>query len=135
MNHLPRTKRFFSLYFGRTFLLELLTDPQYVNIIQWVGNDGKFKMLDPNEISRLWGERKNKKDMCYEHLSRALRYYYEEEAKNPILTKVDCERHAYKFIICIKDVMGGDPQKLSDIVNRKERQPRPRRHPNFVFSE
>lgn len=59
------------------FLLELLTDKEYQNIIQWLGDEGEFKLMNPEEVARLWGLRKNKPTMNYEKLSRALRYYYD----------------------------------------------------------
>ena len=59
------------------FLLELLTDKEYRDIIQWVGDDGEFKLHNPEMVAQLWGQRKNKPTMNYEKLSRALRYYYD----------------------------------------------------------
>ena len=60
------------------FLLELLGDKNSKSVIQWVGNDGEFKLNDPELVAQLWGKRKNKPKMNYEKLSRALRYYYSE---------------------------------------------------------
>uniref|UniRef100_A0A8B9PPH7 ETS transcription factor ELK4 n=1 Tax=Apteryx owenii TaxID=8824 RepID=A0A8B9PPH7_APTOW len=64
------------------FLLQLLQEPQNKNIICWTSNDGEFKLLQAEEVARLWGIRKNKPSMNYDKLSRALRYYY---VKTPIL--------------------------------------------------
>lgn len=50
-------------------------------------------MTDPDEVARRWGERKSKPNMNYDKLSRALRYYYD----NNIMTKVHGKRYAYKF--------------------------------------
>lgn len=58
------------------FLLQLLQEPQNKNIICWTSNDGEFKLLQAEEVARLWGIRKNKPSMNYDKLSRALRYYY-----------------------------------------------------------
>ena len=44
------------------------------SIIAWGGGHGEFRLKDPEEVARLWGERKNKKNMNYDKLSRALRY-------------------------------------------------------------
>lgn len=57
------------------FLLEILTDKDYVSVIEWVGTQGEFKLNDPEYVAQLWGERKNKPAMNYEKLSRALRYF------------------------------------------------------------
>lgn len=59
------------------FLLELLTDKEHRGVIQWLGNEGEFKLHNPEMVAQLWGERKNKPTMNYEKLSRALRYYYD----------------------------------------------------------
>jgi GA-binding protein transcription factor alpha len=59
------------------FLLDLLTDKCYRDIIQWLGEEGEFKLINPELVAQLWGSRKNKTNMNYEKLSRALRYYYD----------------------------------------------------------
>lgn len=56
------------------FLLELLSDPANAAVITWEGTAGEFKILDPDEVARRWGERKSKPNMNYDKLSRALRY-------------------------------------------------------------
>ncbi|XP_008119148.1 retroviral integration site protein Fli-1 homolog isoform X2 [Anolis carolinensis] len=75
------------------FLLELLSDSNNANCITWEGTNGEFKMTDPDEVARRWGERKSKPNMNYDKLSRALRYYYDKS----IMTKVHGKRYAYKF--------------------------------------
>lgn len=45
-------------------------------MICWTSNNGEFKLLQAEEVARLWGIRKNKPNMNYDKLSRALRYYY-----------------------------------------------------------
>uniref|UniRef100_A0A3B4AEX4 Uncharacterized protein n=1 Tax=Periophthalmus magnuspinnatus TaxID=409849 RepID=A0A3B4AEX4_9GOBI len=75
------------------FLLELLSDSSNSGIITWEGTNGEFKMTDPDEVAKRWGERKSKPNMNYDKLSRALRYYYDKN----IMTKVHGKRYAYKF--------------------------------------
>ena len=75
------------------FLLELLSDSSNSNCITWEGTNGEFKLTDPDEVARRWGERKSKPNMNYDKLSRALRYYYDKN----IMTKVHGKRYAYKF--------------------------------------
>ena len=56
------------------FLLELLADPaQHASCIVWEGRDGEFKLTNPDDVARKWGERKSKPNMNYDKLSRALR--------------------------------------------------------------
>ncbi|XP_016417309.1 transcriptional regulator ERG isoform X1 [Sinocyclocheilus rhinocerous] len=75
------------------FLLELLSNSSNSSCITWEGTNGEFKMTDPDEVARRWGERKSKPNMNYDKLSRALRYYYDKN----IMTKVHGKRYAYKF--------------------------------------
>ena len=55
------------------FLLELLSDSSNATCITWEGTNGEFKLTDPDEVARRWGERKSKPNMNYDKLSRALR--------------------------------------------------------------
>uniref|UniRef100_A0AAG5D9I1 ETS domain-containing protein n=1 Tax=Anopheles atroparvus TaxID=41427 RepID=A0AAG5D9I1_ANOAO len=75
------------------FLLELLADTTNTPYISWEGTNGEFKLTDPDEVARRWGERKAKPNMNYDKLSRALRYYYDKN----IMTKVQGKRYTYKF--------------------------------------
>lgn len=75
------------------FLLELLSDSSNAACITWEGTNGEFKLIDPDEVAKRWGERKAKPNMNYDKLSRALRYYYDKN----IMTKVHGKRYAYKF--------------------------------------
>jgi hypothetical protein len=76
------------------FLLELLLNNQYKNIITWTNNDGEFKLVNAEEVARLWGLRKNKHNMNYDKLSRALRYYYDKN----IIKKVLGQKFVYRFV-------------------------------------
>ncbi|XP_050299247.1 Friend leukemia integration 1 transcription factor-like isoform X2 [Anthonomus grandis grandis] len=75
------------------FLLELLGDSSNAGCIVWEGANGEFKLTDPDEVARRWGERKSKPNMNYDKLSRALRYYYDKN----IMSKIHGKRYAYKF--------------------------------------
>ena len=74
------------------FLLELLISNQYTSIITWTNNDGEFKLVNAEEVARLWGLRKNKTNMNYDKLSRALRYYYDKN----IIKKVLGQKFVYR---------------------------------------
>lgn len=76
------------------FLLSLLEEPElHISSIAWEGAFGEFRMVNPDEVARKWGEKKKKVNMTYDKLSRALRYYYDKM----ILTKIHGKRYTYKF--------------------------------------
>ena len=76
------------------FLLELLMDKSQEHLITWTGFEGEFKLQNSEEVARLWGLRKNKTNMNYDKLSRALRYYYDKN----IIKKVMGQKFVYKFV-------------------------------------
>ncbi|TKS66442.1 ETS translocation variant 5 [Collichthys lucidus] len=76
------------------FLLTLLDNPANGHLIVWTGRNMEFKLIDPEEVARLWGIQKNRPAMNYDKLSRSLRYYYEKG----IMQKVAGERYVYKFV-------------------------------------
>ncbi|XP_046338901.1 GA-binding protein alpha chain-like isoform X1 [Haliotis rufescens] len=94
------------------FLLELLTDKDCREIIQWVGDEGEFKLNNPEMVAQLWGQRKNKPTMNYEKLSRALRYYYDGD----MIAKVHGKRFVYKFVCDLKMLLGYNAGELNRLV-------------------
>uniref|UniRef100_A0A8C5NCW4 ETS domain-containing protein n=2 Tax=Gouania willdenowi TaxID=441366 RepID=A0A8C5NCW4_GOUWI len=76
------------------FLVALLDDPNNAHFIAWTGRGMEFKLIEPEEVARLWGMQKNRPAMNYDKLSRSLRYYYEKG----IMQKVAGERYVYKFV-------------------------------------
>lgn len=99
------------------FLLELLTDKEYRDAIQWIGTEGEFKLNQPEAVAQLWGARKNKPSMNYEKLSRALRYYYDGD----MISKVHGKRFVYKFVCDLKQLLGYSAAELSKLVEEGRR--------------
>ncbi|XP_005103501.1 GA-binding protein alpha chain isoform X1 [Aplysia californica] len=101
------------------FLLELLTDKMCREVIAWVGEEGEFKLVNPEVVAQMWGQRKNKPTMNYEKLSRALRYYYDGDMIAKV-RNVHGKRFVYKFVCDLKMLLGYTAAELSRLVGTSE---------------
>ncbi|XP_046572653.1 transcription factor ETV6-like [Haliotis rubra] len=77
------------------FIHQLLLDNKYRDFVTWEKQDELiFRIMNPTGLAELWGHQKNRTNMTYEKLSRALRYYY----KMNIIKKVQGKRLTYQFL-------------------------------------
>uniref|UniRef100_A0A3Q3J3S3 ETS domain-containing protein n=1 Tax=Monopterus albus TaxID=43700 RepID=A0A3Q3J3S3_MONAL len=95
------------------FLLELLLDSACRTFISWTGDGWEFKMSDPTEVAKRWGQCKNKPKMNYEKLSRGLRYYYHKN----IIHKTAGKRYVYRFVCDVQGMLGKTAQEVLTSLN------------------
>ncbi|XP_060718135.1 ETS1-related protein isoform X2 [Tachysurus vachellii] len=95
------------------FLLELLLDSACHTFISWTGDGWEFKMSDPAEVAKRWGQCKNKPKMNYEKLSRGLRYYYHKN----IIHKTAGKRYVYRFVCDVQSMLGKSAQEVLASMN------------------
>ena len=74
------------------FIKELLDSND--SCVSWISREDRtFRFVDSKQAAKLWGQRKNKRNMTYEKMSRALRYYYDRQ----IMYHIDGQKLMYKF--------------------------------------
>uniref|UniRef100_UPI0037E71A53 transcription factor ETV7 n=1 Tax=Semicossyphus pulcher TaxID=241346 RepID=UPI0037E71A53 len=77
------------------YVYQLLCDDRYQEYIRWEDKDSLvFRVVDPNGLARLWGNHKNRDNMTYEKMSRALRHYY----KLNIIKKERGQKLLFRFL-------------------------------------
>ncbi|KAG9511329.1 Protein c-ets-1-B [Fragariocoptes setiger] len=101
------------------FLLELLTERSCQSFIAWTGDGWEFKLIDPDEVARRWGVRKNKPKMNYEKLSRGLRYYYDKN----IIHKTSGKRYVYRFVCDLQSLLGYSAEELHSAIDLSANSP------------
>ncbi|KAM7404792.1 hypothetical protein PAMP_012105 [Pampus punctatissimus] len=83
------------------YVYQLLCDDRYQEYIRWEDQDSLvFRVVDPNGLARLWGNHKNRDNMTYEKMSRALRHYY----KLNIIKKERGQKLLFRFLKTPQDI-------------------------------
>ncbi|XP_035257832.1 transcription factor ETV6 isoform X2 [Anguilla rostrata] len=94
------------------YVYQLLSDSRYENYIRWEDKETKvFRIVDPNGLARLWGNHKNRTNMTYEKMSRALRHYY----KLNIIRKEPGQRLLFRFMKTPDEIMSGQTDRLEHL--------------------
>ncbi|NWV46239.1 ETV7 factor, partial [Daphoenositta chrysoptera] len=96
------------------FVYQLLADPRYEPYIRWEDKDAKvFRVVNPNGLAQLWGNHKNRMNMTYEKMSRALRHYY----KLNIIKKEPGQKLLFRFLKTPGEVVHEKSSKLEQLEN------------------
>lgn len=83
------------------YVYQLLCDDRYQEYIRWEEPESLvFRVVDPNGLARLWGNHKNRSNMTYEKMSRALRHYY----KLNIIKKEPGQKLLFRFLKTPEDL-------------------------------
>ncbi|XP_028849635.1 transcription factor ETV7 isoform X3 [Denticeps clupeoides] len=86
------------------YVYQLLSDRRYEAFIRWEDPEAMiFRVVDPNGLARLWGNHKNRVNMTYEKMSRALRHYY----KLNIIKKETGQRLLFRFLKTPEEIIQG----------------------------
>uniref|UniRef100_A0A8C7C259 ETS variant transcription factor 7 n=1 Tax=Neovison vison TaxID=452646 RepID=A0A8C7C259_NEOVI len=106
------------------YVYQLLSDPRYEPYIRWEDKNAKiFRVVDPNGLARLWGNHKNRVNMTYEKMSRALRHYY----KLNIIKKEPGQKLLFRFL--------KTPSKVSQDEDSRLEQPESQEQDRMDFKE
>ncbi|KAM4676577.1 transcription factor ETV6 isoform 2-T2 [Discoglossus pictus] len=98
------------------YVYQLLSDSRYENFIRWEDKDLMvFRIIDPNGLARLWGNHKNRTNMTYEKMSRALRHYY----KLNIIRKEPGQRLLFRFMKTPDEIMSGRTDRLEHLESQE----------------
>ncbi|XP_020785678.2 transcription factor ETV7 [Boleophthalmus pectinirostris] len=108
------------------YVYQLLCDERYQEYIRWEDPDSLvFRVVDPNGLARLWGNHKNRDNMTYEKMSRALRHYY----KLNIIKKERGQKLLFRFLKTPQDiqkhVVHDEPSEYSPDHDRDNADPSP----------
>ncbi|NXI38840.1 ETV7 factor, partial [Galbula dea] len=96
------------------FVYQLLSDSRYEPYIKWEDKEAKvFRVVDSNGLAQLWGSHKNRLNMTYEKMSRALRHYY----KLNIIKKEPGQKLLFRFLKIPGEVIQEKPSKLEQLEN------------------
>ncbi|XP_056373935.1 transcription factor ETV6 isoform X3 [Hyla sarda] len=98
------------------YVYQLLSDTRYENFIRWEDKESMvFRIMDPNGLARLWGNHKNRTNMTYEKMSRALRHYY----KLNIIRKEPGQRLLFRFMKTPDEIMSGRTDRLEHLESQE----------------
>ncbi|NXM78812.1 ETV7 factor, partial [Serilophus lunatus] len=96
------------------YVFQLLSDSRYEPYIRWEDKEAKvFRVVNPNGLAQLWGNHKNRMNMTYEKMSRALRHYY----KLNIIKKEPGQKLLFRFLKIPGEAVHEKSSKLEQLEN------------------
>ncbi|NXM01458.1 ETV7 factor, partial [Tyrannus savana] len=96
------------------YVYQLLSDSRYEPYIRWEDKEAKvFRVVNPNGLAQLWGNHKNRMNMTYEKMSRALRHYY----KLNIIKKEPGQKLLFRFLKTPGEIVHEKSSKLEQLEN------------------
>ncbi|NWS21513.1 ETV7 factor, partial [Pachyramphus minor] len=96
------------------YVYQLLSDSRYEPYIRWEDKAAKvFRVVNPNGLAQLWGNHKNRMNMTYEKMSRALRHYY----KLNIIKKEPGQKLLFRFLKTPGETVHEKSSKLEQLEN------------------
>ncbi|XP_065451104.1 transcription factor ETV7 isoform X1 [Chrysemys picta bellii] len=99
------------------YVYQLLSDSRYEPYIKWEDKEAKiFRVVDPNGLARLWGNHKNRVNMTYEKMSRALRHYY----KLNIIKKEPGQKLLFRFLKSHGEILHDKSSKLEQLESEEQ---------------
>ncbi|NXS94885.1 ETV7 factor, partial [Jacana jacana] len=96
------------------YVYQLLSDSRYEPYIKWEDKEAKvFRVVNPKGLAQLWGNHKNRMNMTYEKMSRALRHYY----KLNIIKKEPGQKLLFRFLKTPGEIVHEKSSKLEQLEN------------------
>ncbi|NWW71003.1 ETV7 factor, partial [Climacteris rufus] len=96
------------------YVYQLLADSRYRPYVRWEDEEAKvFRVVNPNGLAQLWGNHKNRVNMTYEKMSRALRHYY----KLNIIKKEPGQKLLFRFLKTPGEVVHEKSSTLEHLEN------------------
>uniref|UniRef100_A0A8B9GH64 ETS variant transcription factor 7 n=1 Tax=Amazona collaria TaxID=241587 RepID=A0A8B9GH64_9PSIT len=101
------------------YVYQLLSDSRYEPYIKWEDKEAKiFRVVDPNGLAQLWGNHKNRMNMTYEKMSRALRHYY----KLNIIKKEPGQKLLFRFLKTPGEIIHEKPSRVEQLEQESDDQ-------------
>ncbi|XP_021232608.1 transcription factor ETV7 isoform X2 [Numida meleagris] len=98
------------------YIYQLLSDSRYEPYIKWEDEEAKvFRIVNPNGLAHLWGNHKNRMNMTYEKMSRALRHYY----KLNIIKREPGQKLLFRFLKSPGEIIQEKSCRLEQLENEE----------------